>query len=316
MFCIGAAPTVPGIAARFSRPANPRASDQCTKSFQFSPAATRTRARSSSASRMWMPRVAIDSTTPGQSRVNSMLLPSPSTSSGCDFSAAKPNSSASASLLAHVDQHRGARRDAKRVAACERGVLDDGVAGALGDRGDSCAARRRRCARGSLRRIRRSARVRDRPCPCRTARATRRRRFSPPHRRRQRCRRRRPAEHGRRGVCVMPRSTAVDFSNSGLPERPPLSSAWRSRRPVRDRWSCSCRSGRRCRWRARPRRCRRAPPRQDPARSSAASACARRASEARRSCASRSVPTKRFSVSSSCRSRRPCVFGEEMLIVT
>ena len=38
MFCTGAAPTVPGISARFSRPGQPWSSVQATKSCQFSPA--------------------------------------------------------------------------------------------------------------------------------------------------------------------------------------------------------------------------------------------------------------------------------------
>ena len=38
MFCTGAAPTVPGINARFSSPGQPLASVHATKSCQFSPA--------------------------------------------------------------------------------------------------------------------------------------------------------------------------------------------------------------------------------------------------------------------------------------
>ncbi len=83
-----------------------------------------------------MPRVAIESTTPGQSRVNSMLLPSPSTSSGSCLERREAEQLGQRLAPAHVDQHRSARRDVERVAAFERCVLDDRVAGAFGGRVD------------------------------------------------------------------------------------------------------------------------------------------------------------------------------------
>ena len=79
MFCTGAAPALPGISARFSRPCRPFSRQVFTNSCQFSPAATRTRPLSRSIS---TPRLRISRTMPGKSPANSTLLPPPSSNSG------------------------------------------------------------------------------------------------------------------------------------------------------------------------------------------------------------------------------------------
>ena len=77
MFCTGAAPTVPGISARFSRPGQPCASVKATKSCQLSPAPASTIQASGRSSTTRMPRTSTLITTCGMSRVRTMLLPPP-----------------------------------------------------------------------------------------------------------------------------------------------------------------------------------------------------------------------------------------------
>src|SRR5574337_1271962 len=84
MFCTGAAPTVPGISARFSSPGQPCASVQPTKSCQFSPAPASTiQARSVSSTRR-RPAISTFSTSERTSPVSTMLLPPPRMNFGCD----------------------------------------------------------------------------------------------------------------------------------------------------------------------------------------------------------------------------------------
>ena len=77
MFCTGAAPTVPGMSARFSRPGQPSSSVNSTSSCQLSPAPASTMTASARSSTMRMPRTSTLSTTCGMSRVRMMLLPPP-----------------------------------------------------------------------------------------------------------------------------------------------------------------------------------------------------------------------------------------------
>ena len=82
MFCTGAAPTVPGISARFSSPGQPVASVKSTSSCQLSPAPASTIQASARSSTRRMPRTSTLSTTCGMSRVRMMLLPPPRTNLG------------------------------------------------------------------------------------------------------------------------------------------------------------------------------------------------------------------------------------------
>ncbi len=77
MFCTGAAPTVPGISARFSSPGQPWSSVQATNSCQFSPAPASTMNASSRASTRRRPPISTRSTTALTSRVSTTLLPPP-----------------------------------------------------------------------------------------------------------------------------------------------------------------------------------------------------------------------------------------------
>ncbi len=63
-FCIGTAPTSPGMPARHSTPGSPFSTVQATNSSQISPAAAVTSVRPSRAPTRSMPRVAIRNTTP------------------------------------------------------------------------------------------------------------------------------------------------------------------------------------------------------------------------------------------------------------
>src|SRR5687768_17365532 len=82
MFWTGAAPTVPGISARFSSPGRPCSSVQATKSCQFSPAPASTIHASARSSTTRRPFTSTFSTRDSTSRVNTTLLPPPRTNFG------------------------------------------------------------------------------------------------------------------------------------------------------------------------------------------------------------------------------------------
>src|SRR6056297_18227 len=82
MFCIGAAPTSPGIIARFSMPQSPRSRVQRTSSCQSSPAAAVTSTRSRSMISLSTPRSRLTMTRPGKLSTKSVLLPPPRSSTG------------------------------------------------------------------------------------------------------------------------------------------------------------------------------------------------------------------------------------------
>jgi hypothetical protein len=77
MFCTGAAPTVPGIKAMFSRPGKPWSSVQATKSCQRSPAPASTITASAVSRSTFKPGTSTFSTSSGMSRVKMTLLPPP-----------------------------------------------------------------------------------------------------------------------------------------------------------------------------------------------------------------------------------------------
>ena len=77
MFCTGAAPTRPGISARFSSPGQPCCSVQATKSCQFSPAPASTMKASGVSRTRRRPGISTFSTTAATSRVSTRLLPPP-----------------------------------------------------------------------------------------------------------------------------------------------------------------------------------------------------------------------------------------------
>src|SRR5881409_1152671 len=87
MFCTGAAPTVPGIRARFSSPGQPCCSVQPTKSCHVSPAPASTIQASARSCTSRRPRTSILTTSDSTSCVSTMLLPPPRMNFG-----ARPNS--------------------------------------------------------------------------------------------------------------------------------------------------------------------------------------------------------------------------------
>ena len=213
MFWIGAAPTVPGISARFSSPAQPWPSVRMTKScHSHAGVGAHDRASSPSSSTMRdAPGRSARAPRLSDSPANSRLLPPPSTSDG------------GRAKLAVGEQFRQRRRrratstSIGAVAATPKVLRDR--SGASSDDADgvaSCVDRRQcrgwalPCGGASPRRIRRPAPGRDRPGRCRTAPASRRPRSWSRRRRRTGCRPRRSSGSTRAGACAAcaaPRST-------------------------------------------------------------------------------------------------------------
>ncbi|CFP56592.1 Uncharacterised protein [Bordetella pertussis] len=81
MFCTGAAPTVPGIRARFSSPSQPLSTQAVTKPCQFSPAAASTTQASAHCPTRRTPGRRTCATRPSMLAGNTTLLPPPSTTS-------------------------------------------------------------------------------------------------------------------------------------------------------------------------------------------------------------------------------------------
>src|SRR3954468_3548035 len=107
MFCTGAAPTVPGISARFSSPGQPRSIVCSTTSCQVIPAPASTMKASGRSSTRRRPVTSTFSTRSSTSRVNTRLLPPPSTSL-----ARRPTSGESSTRRTSASQRIRARRRA------------------------------------------------------------------------------------------------------------------------------------------------------------------------------------------------------------